>query len=72
MFINLPDDIQGALNLLWDYADDACASMRTKAECEEEGYDCEADSGYYITFVTEDGIRVPLVTGVQTCALPIY
>ena len=58
MFINLPDDIQGALNLLWDYADDACASMRTKAECEEEGYDCDAEHGYYITFVISRTIEV--------------
>src|SRR5207247_7417579 len=29
-------------------------------------------TGYYICFQAEDGIRDPLVTGVQTCALPIY
>ena len=51
MFINLPPDIRAALNLLWDYSDDACAGMRSKAECEAEGYDCDADHGYYITFV---------------------
>src|SRR5438105_14270229 len=27
--------------------------------------------GYYFFFQAEDGIRDPLVTGVQTCALPI-
>src|SRR5207247_6453268 len=26
----------------------------------------------FFSFQAEDGIRVPLVTGVQTCALPIY
>src|SRR5207247_3327878 len=26
----------------------------------------------YFFFQAEDGIRAPLVTGVQTCALPIY
>ena len=51
MFINLPPDIRAALNLLWDYSDDACAGMRSKAECEAEGYDYDADHGYYITFV---------------------
>ena len=58
MFTNLPPEIQTALNLLWDYSDDACAGMRSKAECEEEGYDCEADSGYYITFVISRTIEV--------------
>src|SRR5438105_12481528 len=27
---------------------------------------------YFFFFQAEDGIRYPLVTGVQTCALPIY
>src|SRR5207247_3015594 len=27
---------------------------------------------YFFFFQEEDGIRYPLVTGVQTCALPIY
>src|SRR5438105_10689186 len=27
---------------------------------------------FYFFFQAEDGIRDPLVTGVQTCALPIY
>src|SRR5207247_7652566 len=27
---------------------------------------------FYFFFQAEDGIRYPLVTGVQTCALPIY
>src|SRR5438105_13436218 len=27
---------------------------------------------YFFFFQAEDGIRDPLVTGVQTCALPIY
>ena len=27
---------------------------------------------FFFFFQAEDGIRVPCVTGVQTCALPIY
>src|SRR6266536_3988940 len=27
---------------------------------------------FFFVFQAEDGIRVPLVTGVQTCALPIW
>src|SRR5207247_11383335 len=29
-------------------------------------------SGFFFFFQAEDGIRDPLVTGVETCALPIY
>ena len=58
MFTNLPPEIQTALNLLWDYSDAACAGMRSKSECEAAGYDCAADSGYYITFVISQTIEV--------------
>lgn len=51
MYKDLPDDINAALDLLWDYADDACASGRTKEECCEVGYDCDAENAHYITFV---------------------
>src|SRR5207247_7010742 len=30
------------------------------------------DRGMFFFFQAEDGIRDPLVTGVQTCALPIF
>src|SRR6266536_3662260 len=32
----------------------------------------EIHSSLYFFFQADDGIRPPLVTGVQTCALPIY
>jgi len=50
-FMNLPDEVNKALTLLWNYADDGCFSSRTKQECDDEGYKCIAESAYYITFV---------------------
>jgi hypothetical protein len=47
----LPDEINAAINLLWEYADDACLSGRTKKECINEGYDCKSKSGaHMLTF----------------------
>jgi len=51
MIKNLPKEIQEALQLLWDYSDDACLSGRTQEECEEEGFDCQGESAHYVTFV---------------------
>jgi hypothetical protein len=50
-FKDLPNEVNEALTLLWNYADDGCFSSRTKQECDDEGYECIADSAYYITFV---------------------
>jgi hypothetical protein len=54
MIKSLPKNIQQALTLLWEYSDDACLSGRTKAELEEEGYECNSDSAHYMTFVIGD------------------
>ena len=51
MIKNLPKEIQQALQLLWEYSDDACLSERTKCECEEEGFDCQGETAHFITFV---------------------
>lgn len=51
MIKNLPKEINDAIELLWEYADDACLSGRTKEECEEEGYDCAAETAHMLTFV---------------------
>jgi hypothetical protein len=48
---DLPKEINDAIDLLWEYSDDACLSGCTKAECEDEGYDCRGDSAHFITFV---------------------
>ena len=34
-------------------------------------YESKVEDGFFFFFQAEDGIRDDLVTGVQTCALPI-
>lgn len=51
MFKDLPKEVNEALEVLWQYSDDACASGRTKQEAEEEGYECSTGTCHYITFV---------------------
>ena len=41
-------------------------------EKDEEGMNEDGGRGEYFFFQAEDGIRGSPVTGVQTCALPIY
>ena len=46
-----PDEVNAAIDILWNYADDACLSGRTKAECLEEGYECsDEDGAFMVTF----------------------
>jgi len=51
MITTLPKDIQDAIELLYEFADDACISMRTQQECDNEGFECETDSAWHLTFV---------------------
>lgn len=51
MIKNVPDEIKAALELLWDYSDDAYLGSRTKEECFEEGFECKAENAHMFTFV---------------------
>jgi hypothetical protein len=55
MFSNLPPEIDQAIETLWAYADDACASSLTKKECDDEGYDCHGEYAHFLTFVISRG-----------------
>lgn len=51
MIKGLPKDINAAISLIWEYADDACLTWNTKEECELEGYDCKSNAGaHMLTF----------------------
>ena len=49
-FSDLPKEIRDALNLVWEFADDASTSVWSKEEFLEEGYDCQEEYGHHITF----------------------
>jgi hypothetical protein len=52
MIKDLPDEINAAIKLLWEYSDDACLSGRTRDECIEEGFDCTSENGAHrLTFI---------------------
>lgn len=51
MIKDAPEEVQNALEILWQYADDACLSGRSKKECESEGYGCSTNYAHYITLV---------------------
>jgi len=55
-----PKEVQDAVDVLWDYADDACLSGRTKEECLEEGYECsDEDGAFMVTFCIPRNGRKP-------------
>lgn len=47
---DLPKEINDALELLWEYADDASISRLTKEELDAEGYEIEGETAYYAQF----------------------
>jgi len=47
----VPEEIQKALTLIWEYSDDACQSSWTKEELKKQGYDCSGEYGIFIRFV---------------------
>ena len=51
MITTLPKDIQDAIELLYKFADDACISMRTQQECDDEGFECKNKSAWHLIFV---------------------
>ena len=51
MIKNASPEIQAALTLLWEYADDALISGRTKEECELAGFECKGEMAHYVVFI---------------------
>ncbi len=51
MFNDLPDEINAALDLLWNYADDASAQNINKDDLKADGYECKEKSAHQVIFI---------------------
>lgn len=51
MIRTLPPEIQKALEILWEYAEDAHLSLCSKEDLTEDGMKCSTDMGWYASFV---------------------